>query len=58
MGHDGTSFVSASIATQVQTSPQAKYWHDFHEKLDRLFPRYVGPTQLVFEYGEDDWEGI
>jgi hypothetical protein len=31
-------------------------WHDFRAKLDKLYPRYQGPTQLAFEYGVDDEE--
>jgi hypothetical protein len=31
-------------------------WLDFKSKLDRLHPSFAGPTQLSFEYGDDDEE--
>ena len=36
-------------------------WHDFRAKLDRLYPRHDGPTQLAFEYSDeedDDGKGL
>jgi hypothetical protein len=35
-------------------------WHDFMTKLDRLYPRFDRPTQLVFDYlcDDDDGKGI
>ena len=35
-------------------------WHDFRAKLDKLYPRHDGPTQLAFEYAgeEDDGKGL
>jgi hypothetical protein len=29
-------------------------WYDFRAKLDRLHPRYGEPTQLAFEYDDDE----
>jgi hypothetical protein len=29
-------------------------WHDFIAKLNRHYPAYRKPTQLAFEYAEDD----
>lgn len=31
-------------------------WHDFKAKLDRIHPRFAEPTQLSFEYGDDEEE--
>jgi hypothetical protein len=31
-------------------------WHDFKAKLDRIHPRFTGPTQLAFEYSDDEEE--
>jgi len=31
-------------------------WHDFQAKLDRLHPRFSKPTQLSFEYADDEEE--
>lgn len=32
-------------------------WHDFHTKLDRNYPRYGGPTQTAFDFGDEEDEG-
>jgi hypothetical protein len=29
-------------------------WLDFKAKLDRLHPRFTGPTQLSFEYHDEE----
>jgi hypothetical protein len=42
-----------SVVTIMKLSTD---WHDFKAKLDRLHPRFTGPTQLAFEYGDDDDE--
>jgi len=42
--------LGAVIATMRLSSD----WHDFHAKLDRNYPRFSGPTQTAFDFGEDD----
>lgn len=42
-----------SVVTIMKLSTD---WHDFKAKLDRLHPRFSQPTQLSFEYGDDDDE--
>ncbi len=42
-----------SVVTIMKLSTD---WHDFRAKLDRLHPRFTGPTQLSFEYSDDDDE--
>jgi P63C domain len=42
-----------SVVTIMKLSSD---WHDFRAKLDRLHPRFSTPTQLSFEYGDDEEE--
>jgi hypothetical protein len=46
--------LGAVIATMRLSSD----WRDFHEKLDRNYPRFSGPTQYDFDFGDDEGTGL
>ena len=46
------------LGAVVATMRLSTDWHDFHAKLDRNYPRYSGPTQIDFDFGEDEGKGL
>jgi hypothetical protein len=45
------------LGAVVATMRLSSDWHDFHGKLDRNYPRYSGPTQIIFDFGDDADDG-
>jgi hypothetical protein len=46
------------LGAVVATMKLSSDWHDFHAKLDRNYPRFSGPTQNEFDFGEDEGSGL
>lgn len=46
------------LGAVVATMRLSSDWHDFHAKLDRNYPRFSGPTQVEFDFGEDEGKGL
>jgi hypothetical protein len=46
------------LGAVIATMRLSVTWGDFHSKLDRYYPRYGGPRQVEFDFGEDEGTGI
>lgn len=44
------------LGAVVATMKLSTDWHDFRAKLDKNYPRKGKPTQLSFDYSDDDAE--
>lgn len=46
------------LGAVVATMKLSANWPDFHAKLDRNYPRFSGPTQPEFDFGDDEGKGL
>lgn len=46
------------LGAVVATMRLSSDWRDFHDKLDRNYPRYSRPTQIGFDFDDDEGTGL
>lgn len=46
------------LGAVIATMRLSSTWGDFHQKLDKHYPRFSGPTQIPFDFGDDEESGL
>jgi hypothetical protein len=46
------------VGKRIATMKLSSGWPNFHAKLNRHYPRFGAPTQIDFDFGEDEGTGL